>query len=186
MTQLCLTCVGVWLGLGRRETERNTCLQGWREEELASCTGSRCGIEWRLQRLARMEEFPLTYFVVVRYNCARSDSKFDFYLSSPAKLRPIQMYWISEQDTEPNKVGSFGSAGYKDTVPLRENGKFCISEPDTEPNCVGSFGSARYTRRYVATLLTGNTHPVLNLWSLVMSETVNLFLRCVFFKNRKS
>ena len=53
------------------------------------------------------------------------------------------------------KVGSFGSARYKDTISLRENDKFCISEPDNEPNWVGSFGSARYRRRYVPTLMTG-------------------------------
>ena len=32
---------------------------GGREEDLARCTGSRYGIEWRLQGLARMEEFLL-------------------------------------------------------------------------------------------------------------------------------
>ena len=67
-------------------------------------------------------------------------------------MRPIQKIWISEPDTEPNWVGSFGSARYKDTIPLREYGKFCNSEPDTEPNWVGSFGLARYSRQYVATL----------------------------------
>ena len=70
---------------------------------------------------------------------------------SLARLRPMQRFWISEPDTQPNQVGTFGSAGYKDTIPLRENGKFCISEQDTEPNCVGSFGSAQYTI-YVAIL----------------------------------
>ena len=59
-------------------------------------------------------------------------------------LRPIQIFWISEPDTGPNYVGSFGSDRYKDTIPLWENDKFCISEPDTDPNWVGSFGSARY------------------------------------------
>ena len=70
------------------------------------------------------------------------------------RLRQIQIFWISEPDTEPNKVGSLGSDQYKDTIPLWENGKFCISEPDTDPNWVGSFGSARYTWRYVTTLQT--------------------------------
>ena len=42
-------------------------------------------------------------------------------------------------------AGSFGSVRYKDTMPLRGNGKFCISEPDTDPNWLGSFGSPRYT-----------------------------------------
>ena len=64
------------------------------------------------------------------------------------RLLPIQIFWISEPDTEPNLVGSLGSDRYKDTIPLWENGKFCISESDTDPNWDGSFGLARY----VATL----------------------------------
>ena len=86
--------------------------------------------------------------------CHRSD----FHSTSKGRvlqfprLLPIQRFLISKTNTESNLVGSFNSARYKDTIPLRENGKFCISEPDTEPNWVGSFGSARYSRRYVATL----------------------------------
>ena len=41
-----------------------------------------------------------------------------------ARLRSIQIFWISKPDTEPNKVGSFHSDRYKDTIPLWENGKF--------------------------------------------------------------
>ena len=62
-----------------------------------------------------------------------------------ARFGPIQIFWNSEPDTEPNKVGSFGSDRYKDTIPLWEKGKFCIYEPDTDHNWVGSFGSAQYT-----------------------------------------
>ena len=59
---------------------------GRRKRRGSRCTGSRYGIEWRLQRLARMEEFLLPSLLGDgdgTYNCARSDSKFDFYLSSP-------------------------------------------------------------------------------------------------------
>ena len=53
--------------------------------------------------------------------------------------------WISEPDTEPNQVGSFGSDRFKDRIPLWEKGKFFVSEPDTDPDWVCSFGSARCT-----------------------------------------
>ena len=63
-----------------------TRMEGGREGGGSRCTGSRYGIEWRLQGLARMEEFLLPSSVVARArrNCARSDSKFDFYLGQPA------------------------------------------------------------------------------------------------------
>ena len=63
-------------------------------------------------------------------------------LAQKARLRPIQIFCISEPDTDPNWVGSFGSVRYKDTM---VNGKFCMSEPDTDILLVSSFGSARYT-----------------------------------------
>ena len=43
-------------------------------------------------------------------------------------------FCISEPDTDPNWVGSFGFGRFKDMMPLWENGKFLISEPDTDPN----------------------------------------------------
>ena len=79
---------------GGRETERNTCLQGWceraREDGGSGCTGSRYGIEWRGCKgsLAWKNSSSLRRSVDAIRRCdARATaqdrtSKSDFYLTS--------------------------------------------------------------------------------------------------------